>query len=298
MARTDASKANGWVPEATSSEVLTRIYEVSAVESLARRVTMTSPSQRVPRFAHEGVSIVPEGGLIPVQDADLDSVLLEANKWADRFTISVEDDRDAIVSLIDSFKLSWADSYARELDNACLGVTAAVTGPGTDVPFESVYAAADAAGNVVDIGAVGTPAPLTYEMLNDAFGTLEDGDYNGNLVVVAHPSFKGALRNLKDEAGDRVVSDPLGAGVPTIFGYQLAFSRGARTSATATHAPAGNPLLIVGNKDHMILGVLDGPESAVADHRWEYDEREVKMRSRRAFAAATGEAFVVLEKVA
>lgn len=293
MARTDASRANGWIPEPTNGSVLTRIYETSAVEAVARRVPMSSTAQRVPRFDHKGVSIVPEGGLIPVQDATLDTVLLEANKWADRFTISIEDDRDAVVSLIDQFKLSWADSFARELDNAALGVTAAQTGPGTDVPFESVYAAASAAGNVS-----ATAGDLTYEDLNDVFAGLEDGEYNGNLVLVAHPSFKGLLRNLKDAAGDRVVDNPLGGGTPTIFGYQLAFSRGARTSATATHSPTGNPLLIVGNRDHMLLGVLDGPESAVADHRWEYDEREVKMRARRGFAVADGEAFRVIEKTA
>lgn len=287
------------MPEPTSSEVLTKVFQTSAVEQVARKVKMTSDALRVPRFAADGVSIVAEGALIPQAEATLDSVLIEANKWADRFTISVEDERDAVVDAVNQYKLHWADSFARELDNACLGVTAASTGPGTTVPFESVYAAASGASHVVSIddGAAG-PRDLTYEDLNDAFGTLESGEYNGNLVVVAHPSLKGALRNLKDEAGTRVVADPLGSGVPTIFGYELRFSTGARTSATATHAPTGNALLIVGNKDHMILGVRDGVESAMSDHRWEYDERELKMRARRGFAVSTGDAFVVLEKVA
>lgn len=293
MARTDASRANGWIPEPTSGEVLTRIYQTSALEQVARKVNMTSPSMRVPRFDHQGASIVPEGGLIPVQDADLDTVLLEATKFADRFTVSIEDDRDAVVSLVNSFKASWADSFSRKLDNAALGVTAAATGPGTDVPFTSVYAAATAAGNVT-----ATAGNLTYEDLLGAFDTLENGENFGDLVIVAHPAFAGALRNLKDESGARVVDNPLGAGVPSVFGYNLVFSKGARTSATATEAPTGNPLLIVGNKNHMLLGVLDGPESAVADHRWEYDEREVKMRARRAFAVADAEAFQVIEKTA
>lgn len=293
MARTDASKANGWIPEPTNGEVLTRLYQTSAIEAVARKVNMTAPSMRVPRFDHQGVSSVPEGGLIPVQDATLDTVLVEANKWADRFTVSIEDDRDAVVSLIDQFKASWADSFARELDNACLGVTAAATGPGTDVPFTSVYAAATTAGNVS-----ATAGNLEYEDLLGAFDALEDGEHFGDLVVVAHPSFAGALRNLKDAAGDRVVDNPLGAGVPTIFGYEVKFSKGARTNATASHAPTGNPLLIVGNRNHLILGVLDGPESAVSDHRWEYDEREVKMRARRGFAVADAEAFRVIEKTA
>jgi len=299
MARTDLSRSNHWIPEPTDSQVIAKVLQTSAVESLARKVNMTSDALRVPRFAQDGVDIVAEGALIPQKDATLDSVLLEANKWANRFTLSVEDERDAIVDAFNQFKLHWADAFAKELDNACLGVTADSTGPGTSVPFQSVYNAADSASQVVQIGAAGAPVALKYEDLNDVFGTLESGDYSGNLVVVAHPSLKSQLRNLKDANGDRVVSvdAALGAGVPQIFGHDLVFSNGARTSATATDKPSGNALLVVGSRDHMILGVRDGIESAIADNRWEYDEREVKMRARRAFAVATPEAFVVIEKV-
>lgn len=188
--------------------------------------------------------------------------------------------------------MAWANSFARELDNACLGVTADKSG--TTVPFTSVYNAADAAGNVTE-----TAGDLAYEALNELFGSIEEGDYNGNLVVIAHPAFKGALRNLKDADGNRVVADPLGAGVPTVFGHELRFSTGARTSAAPTDKPTGNPLLIVGNRDHMILGVRDGIESQVSDQaRWETDHVELKMRARRAFAPATGDAFYVVEKTA
>lgn len=177
------------------------------------------------------------------------------------------------------------------MDNAALGVTADATGPGTSVPFQSVYNAVEDSGQIIS-----TAGNLEFEMLNEAFGTIEEGDYNGDLVIIAHPSFKGALRNLKDADGLRVVDNVMGGGNPSIFGYDLVFSTGARTSATATHAPTGNPLLIVGNRQHLLLGVRSGPESQVADHRWEYDERELKVRARRGFAVATGEAFVVIEK--
>jgi HK97 family phage major capsid protein len=291
MARIDLSVSNGWIPEETDSKVIQKLESTSAIEAVARRVPMTSQAVRVPRFAADGVSIVPEGGLIPQADAELDTVLLEANKWADRFTISEEDNADAVVNFLDAAKASWVSDFARELDNAALGVTADVTGPGTNIPFQSVYNAVSDAGQVE-----ATAGNLEFEMLNDAFTTLESGDYNGDLVIIAHPSFKGALRNLKDADGTRVVDNVLGGGQPTIFGYNLVFSTGARTSATATHAPAGNPLLIVGNSQHLLLGVRSGPESQVAAHRWEYDERELKVRARRGFAVATGEAFVVLEK--
>lgn len=287
---TDLSEANGWIPEPASSEVLTKVYAESAVESLARRVNMTAPTMSVPRFESDGADIVAEHATIPLQDATLDEVVLRAVKFANRFAISIEDQRDALVDVLQAKKLAWSNSFARKLDNAALGVTAEQNG--TTVPFESVYYAANAAGNVTQ-----TAGALEYEDLNDLFGALEEGDYNGNLVVIAHPRFKASLRNLKDAAGDRVVSDPLGAGVPTIFGNELRFSTGARTSDTATDKPTGNPLLIVANREHMILGVRDGIESQVSDiPRWETDEVELKMRARRAFTPATGDAFYVVEQ--
>lgn len=287
---TDLNEANGWIPEPTSSEVLTKVYADSAVESVARRVTMTAPTMSVPRFESDGADIVAEHAVIPLQDATLDEVTLRAVKFANRFAISIEDQRDALVDVLQAKKLAWANSFARKLDNACLGVTADQDGTGT-APFQSVYNAAAGAGNVT------TEATLRYEALNELFGAIEEGDYNGNLVVIAHPAFKAAMRNLKDADGNRVVSDPLGAGVPTIFGHELRFSTGARTSAEATDKPTGNPLLIVANREHMILGVRDGIESQVSDQpRWETDEVELKMRARRAFVPATGEAFYVVEQ--
>ena len=291
MARTDLNRSNGWIREQAGSVALETVAAESAVEQVARKENMTSDALRVPRFAAEGVDIVAEGALIPQKEAVLDSVLLEANKWANRFTLSVEDERDAVINAFEAYKRHWATAFARELDNACLGVTADVTGPGTSVPFQSVYNAATDAGNVV-----ATAGDLKFEMLNNLFSAIETGDYNGDLVLIAHPAFAGALRNLKDSAGDRVVTEPLGGGNQTIFGRSIVYSTGARTSAVATDKPTGNPLLIVGNRQHMILGVRDGVESAIADFRWEYDEREVKMRARRAFAVATPEAFQVIEK--
>ena len=288
---TDLSEANGWIPEPKSSEVLTKVYADSAVESLARRITMTAPTVSVPRFESDGADIVAEHAVIPLQDATLDEVTLRAVKFANRFAISIEDQRDALVDVLQAKKLAWANSFARKLDNAALGVTVAQDGTGT-APFQSVYHAANEAGNVT-----ATAGALNYEMLNDLFTDLESGDYNGNLVVIAHPAFRGALRNLKDAAGDRVVADPLGSGTPTIFGNELRFSTGARTSDAATDKPTGNPLLIVANREHMILGVRDGIESQVSDlPRWETDEVELKMRARRAFVPATGEAFYVVEQ--
>jgi len=291
---TDLTEANGWIPEPSSDQVLTKATDTSAVEAVGRRVTMTAPTMTIPRFESEGADVVAEAATIPVQTADLDEVTLRAVKFANRFAISVEDQRDAVVDVFNQKKAAWISAFSRKFDNAALGVTAAQSG--TTVPYTSVYRLASQNSRVT-----ATAGALTYEDLVATFGELEAGEYSGELVVIAHPSFAMDLRNLKDSAGDRVIatSEVMGAAVPTIFGHRLVFSKGARTSATATDRPTGNPLLVAGYREHLIVGVLDGPESQVSDQpRWATDEVELKLRARRGFVAATPEAFQVIEKTA
>ena len=298
--------AGGWIVEPVDSDVLHTVYANSAVSVAARKVLMSTPTVRVPRFVSNGADVVPEHTVIPVQVGVLDAVTLGAVKFANRFAISIEDQRDSIVDVLNQKKIAWANSFARKLDNATLGVDAVANG--TTVPFESVYHQVknyNAGSNLVVTTGV---APLNLTKLVNAFQILEEGLYNGNLVVIAHPAFKGLLRNLKDDAGFRVLTDPLNgftgntngviaAGGPSVFGNTLLFSQGCRANLTASDVPTGNPLLVVVNSEHLILGVRDGIESAVSDQeRWSTDEVELKIRARRAFALATPAAAMVIEK--
>lgn len=286
MAHTDLSVDNGWIPVQYESEALLRDVEESAVEAVARRVTMTSETASVPRFVSNGVDVVPEHEVIPIKDATLDEVLFKAHKFANRFAISIEDREDAVVDALDAYKREWLSNYAIALDNAALGVT------GAGGPFTSVYNAVGAGNRSATAG------DLTYEDLVDVIGDME-GNRKGGLVVIAHPKFKMSLRNLKDSAGDRVVTDPFGAGVPTVFGHEVRFSYGAATSAAYSDNPTGNPLLIVANKSNLILGVRSGPESKVSEEaQWETDHVELKMRARRAFALADADSARVVELTA
>ena len=281
---TDLSTENGWIPVQNESEALLRDAETSAIEASARRVTMTSDTVSVPRFVANGVDVVPEHALIPLKDATLDDVVLKAHKFANRFAISIEDRQDAVVDALDAFKREWLSNYAITLDNAALGAA--------DGPFESVYTAVGAGNREATAG------DLTYEDLADAIGDME-ATRKGGLVVIAHPKFKMALRNLKDADGNRVVADPFGAGVPTVFGHEVRFSYGAATSATYTDSPEGNPLLVVANKSNLILGVRSGPESMVSEApQWETDHVELKIRARRAFALADANSARVIELTA
>jgi HK97 family phage major capsid protein len=280
---TDLNEENGWVPVQSESEVLLRDVEVSAVEAVGRKVTMTTRTVSVPRFAAAGVDVVPEHALIPIKDATLDEVALVAHKFANRFIISIEDREDAVADALNAYKREWTSNFAIKYDNAALGAASG--------PFESVYEAVGTSGRLATAGA------LSYEDLADVIGDLE-GNRRGGLVVIAHPALKMALRNLKDADGNRVVATEgvLGSGVPTLFGHEVRFSYGAARSATATDEPEGNPLLVVANKSNFIVGVRSGPESLVSeDPQWATDEVELKMRARRGFVLADADAARVIE---
>ncbi|WDS61312.1 major capsid protein [Satellite phage MiniFlayer] len=294
MAYTDLTVANGWIPEQAGSEVLTEVLNTSAVERVGRRIRMTTDTYKTPRFPSVGADLVAEGAAIPLLNPTLDHVILDAFKWADRFAQSVEDSQDSVADFFAEAKKMWFSDWAVEFDNATLGVTANKNG--TTVPFTSVYNAATTAGNRIQ-----TAGEVTFEDVNDAFVALETSRWSAarDLVVIAHPSMLGAIRNLKDADGNRMVQYPLDNGAPTIFGHELIVSHGAATSTAPTHVPSGNPLLIVGSRRHLLVGVRSGPEYAVSDApQWENDVLELKTRVRRAFEPATGEAFYVVEKTA
>lgn len=304
MARIDLTTDSVWIPEPATGPVVKTVTANSVVERLARRVNMTSRTALVGRYTEADVDVVPEAAVIPETTPALGEVLLTAVKFANRFRISEEDLNDSLPGLLDTWKAGWASAFARKLDNATLGVTAVADGTNT-APFTSVYRAVSdgAAGNLVTVGTGGatpTARDVTLEDLSDGLARLEGGEFfdAARFGILAHPSFAGQLRKLKDSAGNVISSDATGGNASTLFGYPLVFSRGAATSATATANPTGNPLLIMGNLNHLILGVRSGPESQVSDiPNWTTDEPELKMRARRGFAVANPNALVVVEKI-
>ena len=291
MARVNA---DAWVPEQYDSEVITRVNQNSAVEAVARRIAMTTDIAKVPRMGSVGVEVVAKGTAYTDSNAALDNVTLDAVKFGRTLTIAEEDLQDAVANAVAAAQNEWAVDYARMLDNACLGVTAG-TANGTTVPFKSVYASVASGQKIATAGAV------TYAKLSDTLAIYEGSDYanDADTVVIAHPSFKAAFRGILDDNSRPIFVEGTAGTPSTLFGLNVTFSYGAKTSATATQAPSGNPLLIVGNRQHLLLGVRSGPESLLSyDAEFRTDEPVLKMRARRAFAVARPEAFGVLEVTA
>lgn len=290
-----------WIPEETGGVVITRVNQVSAVERFARREIMKTDVKNVPRSAGVGVAVVGKGTAYGEDTSANDSVTLTARKPVRAIRIAEEDLVDIPVDVVTNKQLDWATSYGKFVDNGTLAVTGAENG--TTVPWTSVYYAATqnnsdtgytANDNLTQTGSGG----VTYANLSTTFGIYEDGDYadDSAVIAIAHPSFKAAFREIVDDNHRPILQEGAADGIPRLFGAPLIWSLGAKTSATATDTPAGNPLLIVGNRNLLILGIRSGPESVVIPPNVSLtDEAVIKMRARRGFAVGHEKAFSILE---
>lgn len=295
MARTDFTEANGYILEEQGSVVIQDLLANSAVEAFARQEPMASRTKTVPRFVADAPAVVAEGGTIGEATATLDEIVLTARKYAQIMNVSEEDLNDNLVDVLTTARREWASRFARKFDNACLGVN--VAADGTDAaPYTSLYAAINWNTNRIQTGGA-----LSFDDINNALGIVEDSSKfdAANTVWMAHPKMLKEIRGMVKPDNDLVLPDPI-AGTPgSLFGYPLVISYGAATSAAASASPAGNPLLIVGNRQMLINGVRGGVESVVSrDAEFTKDGVLLKTRIRRGFAVADADAFAIVEKTA
>lgn len=300
ISRTDLTEANGYILEEQGSAVIQDLLANSAVEQYARRENMASRTKSVPRFVASAPVVVAEGDEIPAASTTLDEIVLTARKYAQLMHISEEDLNDSLPDVLTVYKREWASRWARKFDNACLGVTAA--GDGDDgQPFTSLYRALATDPNAPVSQIIQTGGALSFEDISNALGFVESSAKfdAANTVFMAHPKMLANIRAMIKGNNDLVLPDPLGATPGSLFGYPLVVSYGAATSAAASAAPTGNPLLIVGNRQMLINGVRGGVESVVSrDAEFARDGVVLKTRIRRGFAVADAGAFAIVEKTA
>lgn len=300
-----------WIAEPQDSTVIAKVAQVSAIESTATLKPMTSLTKSYPRSGGADVAEVAKSGVYTEDAGTVDEIVLTAKKIGRAFRIAEEDIDDNLVNVLDTKKNDFALAYAKFLDNACIGVTAAL---GAGVPFVSIYRSLTTANaatgyvananylSLTGTGGIGNAAVLTYDALSDLVALIEAGDYfdESATVFVAHPKVKSQIRKIKDAQQEPVFIDAISQSAPaTLFGYPLKWSLGARTNATASSTPTGNPLIAAYNKNFVFLGVRSGPESVVINGKDGAaaltDESILKVRARRAFGLATEFAAAILE---
>jgi HK97 family phage major capsid protein len=292
-----------WIPLEWDSEVIQRVMANSAVEAVAQRHVMHTATKRVLRSS--GLSVT-DGKQYSTDNSDLDYIVLTAKRFMARVAVDEEDLADAsmIVDVLGQRGSEWAISYANIFDNACLAVTAAPATTG--VPFTSVYRSIrttnSATSYTADANLVswnGT-ASAAYDKFSETLRLVEVGKYwdPARSLLIAHPSYRDAFRRTKDNNGMPIFVQGVAGTPDTLFGVEIFWSRGNRTSLTMTQNPTGNALLIFcGDRSLLKLGIRSGPETRVDVSRAhdDFDDTAVKFRTRRGFQIGHEAAFAVLE---
>jgi hypothetical protein len=247
-----------WVPEEWGGEVVMAATRTSVVMGQGRHEAMnTGDTKHVPRTGEIAVANTGKG-VAYAEDASVnDDVILTTRKLTSGVSIAEEDMRDVAtyISIERTKKLSFATSFAKAYDNATLAVSAAESNTASDGrPFTSVYRLVrttdttlepdyTADDNYTATGSGGT----SYTTLRAAATKYEVGSYfdEDNTIVIASPAYKDKLRGILDGEQRPIFLetaniDPVtGKNVPTLFGYPMYFTQGARVSATMTAAPVG-----------------------------------------------------------
>lgn len=304
-----------WIPVEYSPDVIQRVRQNSAVISYGQNIPMSTESRSTPRSGGVTMAGVAKGATYGADTTTTnDAVWLYAQKYGTTVPLAEEDMNDALADIVNTKNIDAATSFAKLYDNSCLAVTAAKASTGW--AFDSLYyllTQTDAATGYTanaNLNKTTAGSGVRYVDVRKPLTQVEAGDYYdpSGLVVIAHPSFADALRGILDLQGRPIFNESsngtAGGGqgtTPTLFGHPLHFSLGAKTSATPTPTPTGNPLLIIASSAYMLVGnreplsaqAIDGNTGlgALSDTAW------LKYRARKAFAVGHENAFSILEWV-
>lgn len=310
----------GWLVEQRDSNVVKAFRRTSVVEAEFRTITMTANTVEIPRIEDMDVEFIAKGAAYPEDQSSADTMTISAKKIGGVLRIAEEDvEDDKLANYVDEKKTSAGSSFAKKVDNAALGTSAAASG--VIVPFTSVYRALTTADATTGYTANANHVPMTVaqsadidDYISTALGLLEDGDYfnEDDLVWVASPRFRKMIRDLKDTTGRRLFVNDIvnGRAVPRLFDIPLRFTRGATVTATPATNPttgtgvkgtAGNALLFLVQKNAAVFGRRKAFESVYIPGRDGLsaltDEDILKVRARIASGVTIPGAHAVIELV-
>jgi HK97 family phage major capsid protein len=315
------------IPVEVSDEVIQKVQQVSAIEAVAPGETMTSDTKQVPRFGGFQVATVAKGAEYGFTTNTQDLVDLVARKIGGAAKVAEEDLVDTITGegTMRRFEQEAGDSLAKTFDHACIGTTTAMNG--TTSPFVSIYQAvtttqttpwgtytanANRTQQTVSTTGVATTGLVWQDQIDAWLADYEQSLFfdPGNTFVLANPTFISLFRRIRDSQGNPVFlpNGNTGNTAPSPFGYSdFRYTVGARTHATMTDSPTGNPLMIIGNRAALKRGLARTSAGMVPGNpgvQWQRaaqgigflsDEAIMKAMMRRAFVVTVPQAVSVFE---
>lgn len=306
---------NPWIPVEYSADVIQKVKQMSAVAANAQPVTMKSESRSTPRSGGVTLAGIPKGGTYGEDATGNDAVWLYAQKIGGAVRIAEEDQSDSLADAVNTKSVDAGTAYAKLLDNSCLGVTGAKASYSPAWQYDSLYYVLTQTDAVTgyqanaNINKTTAGSGVSYKDLSKALGIVEQGDYydESGLIVIAHPKLKQALREIVDLQGRPIFNESSNGtagggqgGGGTLFGHKLQWSLGARTSASPTQNPTGNPLVVFASANYLMLGNRSQLEVQYIDPNGVgalTDDAILKFRARKAFAVGHQNATSILEIV-
>lgn len=192
------------VPEPMVAEVIQEATKASAILSMARRVTMSSQTQRMPVLSTLPIAgwVNGDTGLKGTTAAEWENVSLVAEEIATIVAVPEAYIADSGVPIWDEVRPRIAEAIGKTIDQACIFGIGKPTTFGT-----SIVEAADAAGNVVTQGA----GP---DLAHDVAGlgvllTRQGYSLNG---FVSNPSMHWELMQARDGDGKPIYYTDVRAG--------------------------------------------------------------------------------------
>lgn len=216
-------------------------------------------------------------------------------------------DTGDVVTFLQSHGLRVGDRVVPGTITTTTGITAGTTYYVRTVPSATTVTLSATSGGATlalttDGSAISmTKLAVTYASLSRAVGIYEQSEWfdPSQSFIIAAPYYKQACRDLVDLNGRPILVAGGDNQGETLLGYPVKWSMGARLSTALTPNPTGNPLLIIANRQLLVVGRRSGPESYVADAAsgvgFMTDETKLKVRARRAFALGHPRAVSVYE---
>lgn len=303
-----ARNFSAWVPIDQDSVPDQRVVQVSAIQAAATPRQMNTNVVEVPRFLGADVG----GGSQLTEDThDGDDVPMYAYQFNGKATFDQAESEDTVADEAEAYAYEWLNSFHISYDNASLGVSAARSSTVGDFrPYDSIYYRVrnndNGAGYTADTNfSLVVASAWGYNSMSQGLGKVERGQFwtPSSGYAIAHPALRQALREVKDD-NQRPILVELGnnTGIPgwigpTLMGYPLLWSHGARVSSTFKMTVTRNYLITFVNGRYARWGNRIMPQTRFIDASLNRDalEHTVQTRARRGFVLTIPQAASVLE---
>lgn len=303
-----AFNADAWVPVEIDPNRVTKDIRSSAIEKVATPVVMNSATKEVPVEGDFSIGAKTKGSSYTENSDTAEVVELKARVLGGFATIAKEDLQDSATSVVQERAAAGSGDLALYLDNAALGVTADISDTlSNNRPFVSVYRAVSQYSAGINL--IQTAGALTYADLTSLFAKVTVSRFfsMGDAVILADDSLMWSIMNIVGTDGHPIYNANAGlSGLNgQLFGVDVVWTKGARTSAAATNNPEGNPILVLTTKRNLLRGdaKLDGAKTTLpgfkvlteGDDAFEKEIVKVKVSVRRGFRLAVPAAAGVIE---